>query len=453
MGKIAAVVLAAGKGKRMKSEMPKVLFPVAGKPMLQHIVDALQETGIKEIYTVVGYGAAEVQTTIKGPITWVDQKGQLGTGHALSQAAAHLRGFGGQVLVLAGDIPLLTADTLSALIVDHVQGKNAATVLSARVPQPAGYGRVIRTEEGRVVAIIEDKDTDSRQKEINEINASAYCFTWGKVEPLLELLGANNAQGEYYLTDVIALLARQGEKIGAHVARDFQEILGPNNREQLAQAEKIMRRRICSNLMGQGVSIIDPDSTWIDAAVQIDADTTVYPNTFIHGNTKIGGNCVIGPNVTIDSSSLGKKVIVHYAVIKEATVGDGVAVGPFAYLRPGAVIGAQAKIGDFVEIKNSQIGEGTKVPHLTYVGDAQVGKNTNIGCGVITANYNGINKNQTKIGDGVFIGSNANLVAPVQVEDGAFIAAGSTITEDVPAGALAIARARQTTKPDWRKKG
>lgn len=452
MGKIASVVLAAGKGTRMKSEMPKVLFPVAGKPMLQHIINVLVEAGIEDIYAVIGYGAEKVQAAISGPITWVEQKEQLGTGHALAQAAKNLRGYDGDVLVLAGDTPLLTAATLRDLIAEHARDKNAATVLSARVPQPAGYGRIVRGSNGSVIAIAEEKDADPSQKQINEINSGAYCFNWSKVEALLDRLSTNNAQGEYYLTDIFSLLVLNGEKTGAFAAADHREILGPNDRVQLAWAEKIMRLRICRRLMGQGVSILDPDTTWIDADVEVGVDTFIYPNTFIRGATKIGGNCEIGPNATIDSCQLGDGVLIRYAVMEEATVDDGTAVGPFAYLRPGAKIGRQVKIGDFVEIKNSQIGQGSKVPHLAYVGDAQVGSNSNIGCGVITANYDGAKKSKTEIGDGVFIGSNTNLVAPVKVEDGAYVAAGSTITEDVPARALAIARARQTNKADWRKK-
>ncbi|MDD4657923.1 MAG: bifunctional UDP-N-acetylglucosamine diphosphorylase/glucosamine-1-phosphate N-acetyltransferase GlmU [Eubacteriales bacterium] len=452
MGKIASVVLAAGKGTRMKSEIPKVLFPVAGKPMLQHIINVLVEAGIEDIYAVIGYGAEKVQAAISGPITWVEQKEQLGTGHALAQAAKNLRGYDGDVLVLAGDTPLLTAATLRDLIAEHARDKNAATVLSARVPQPAGYGRIVRGSNGSVIAIAEEKDADPSQKQINEINSGAYCFNWSKVEALLDRLSTNNAQGEYYLTDIFSLLVLNGEKTGAFAAADHREILGPNDRVQLAWAEKIMRLRICRRLMGQGVSILDPDTTWIDADVEVGVDTFIYPNTFIRGATKIGGNCEIGPNATIDSCQLGDGVLIRYAVMEEATVDDGTAVGPFAYLRPGAKIGRQVKIGDFVEIKNSQIGQGSKVPHLAYVGDAQVGSNSNIGCGVITANYDGAKKSKTEIGDGVFIGSNTNLVAPVKVEDGAYVAAGSTITEDVPARALAIARARQTNKADWRKK-
>jgi bifunctional UDP-N-acetylglucosamine pyrophosphorylase/glucosamine-1-phosphate N-acetyltransferase len=450
-GRIVSVVLAAGKGTRMKSEIPKVLFPVAGKPMLQHIVDILVEAGVEDIFVVVGYGAEKVKAAIHGPITWVEQRELLGTGHALSQTGSKLRGYAGDVLVLAGDTPLLTVDTLRALVAEHTRGKNAATVLSAKVPQPTGYGRIVRGNNGSVIAIAEEKDADAMQKKINEINSGTYCFNWAKVEPMLDRLSANNAQGEYYLTDIFSLLVLNGEKTGAYSVSDYREIMGTNDRVQLAQAEKTMRLRICHKLMRQGVSILDPDTTWIDADVEVGAETIILPQTIIKGGTKIGGNCHIGPNVTIDSCTLGTGVVVRYAVLEVAAVDDGATIGPFAYLRPGAQIGRQVKIGDFVEIKNSSVGQGSKVPHLAYVGDARVGAYSNIGCGVITANYDGTKKSRTEIGDGVFIGSNVNLVAPVKVEDGAYVAAGSTITEDVPAKALAIARARQTTKTDWRR--
>ncbi len=452
MGKVAAVVLAAGKGTRMKSEKAKVLFPLAGRPMLQHIVDILIEIGVDDIYTVVGYEAGTVQASIAGPITWVEQREQLGTGHALAQAAAYLGDFPGVVLVLAGDMPLITEATLKELLTRHAQEGNAATVLSARVPDPTGYGRVVRSADGRLKAIVEEKDADDRQRQVDEINSAIYCFDWGRAGALMSRLGRDNAQGEYYLTEIISLLAGDKDKLGIHVAADHREVMGINDRVQLAQAEKILRRRICHKLMREGVSVLDPDSTWIDADVRIARDTTILPNTQIKGQTTIGGNSVIGPSVTIQASALGEGVCVQYAVLEGATVEDGVSVGPFAYLRPGAVVGRQAKIGDFVEIKNSRIGPGTKVPHLAYVGDAEVGANSNIGCGVITANYDGASKQKTTIGDGVFIGSNANLVAPVRVGDNAYVAAGSTVTEDVPPRALAIARTRQTNKADWRKK-
>lgn len=451
MGKIAAVVLAAGKGTRMKSETPKVLFPVAGKPMLQHIIDVLDQVRIEDIYAVIGYGADQVRAAISGPIRWVEQIEQLGTGHALAQAAKKLRGYRGDVLVLAGDTPLLTADSLRHLIAEHQEDKNAATVLSARVPQPTGYGRIVRGSNGSIISITEERDADASQKKINEINSGAYCFNWNKVEALLDRLSTNNAQGEYYLTDIFALLVLNGEKTGAYAVADHREILGPNDRIQLAWAEKIMRLRISHRLMQQGISIVDPETTWIDADVQVGAETIIYPNTFLKGGTVIGGSCIIGPNANINSSRLGEGVLVRYSVLEQASVGDGSTVGPFAYLRPGADIGSKVKVGDFVEIKNSQIGDGSKVPHLAYVGDAKVGSNSNIGCGVITANYDGSHKHKTEIGDGVFIGSNSNLVAPVKIEDGAYVAAGSTITENVPAKGLAIARARQTNKTDWRR--
>lgn len=452
MKKLAAVILAAGKGTRMKSETPKALFPIAGKPMLQHVVDTLGKLDVAETYIVVGHGSSQVRGTIKGLVNWVEQREQLGTGHALAQAFPLLHNFPGEVLILFGDTPLLTSSTLEGLVCEHRRNRNAATVLSAHIPEPLGYGRIIKGDNGCVQAIVEERDADSQQKKINEINSGTFCLDWAKAGPLLERLNTDNAQGEYYLTDIISLLARQGDRTGVYVAEDHREVAGVNDRVQLASAEKILRSRINQELMRGGVSIVDPDRTWIDSDVEIKQDTLIMPNTFILGDTRVGSNCTIGPDVTLDSCQLGRGIRVRYSIIEQARVGDGTSVGPFAYIRPGTDIGCRVKVGDFVEIKNSRIDDGSKVPHLSYVGDAEVGKQTNIGCGVITANYDGVKKNRTLVGDNVFIGSNSNLIAPVKIEDGAYVAAGSTITENVPARALAIARSRQTVKVDWRKK-
>lgn len=452
MKKIAAVILAAGKGTRMKSKTPKALFPIAGKPMLQHVVDTLGKVDVTETYIVVGHGSNRVRETIRGSINWVEQREQLGTGHALAQVVPLLHNFPGEVLILFGDTPLLNSSTLEGLVGEHRRNRNAATVLSAHIPDPKGYGRIIRGDNGFVEAIVEERDADSQQKKIKEINSGTFCLHWAKAGPLLERLNTDNDQGEYYLTDIISLLARQGDRTGAYVTEDHREVAGVNDRVQLASAEKILRSRINQELMRRGVSIVDPDSTWIDSDVEIQQDTVIMPNTYILGDTRIGSNCTIGPDVTLDSCQLGKGIRVRYSVIEQARIGDGTSVGPFAYIRPGTEIGCRVKVGDFVEIKNSRIDDESKVPHLSYVGDAKVGKQTNIGCGVITANYDGVRKNKTEVGDNVFIGSNSNLIAPVKIEDGAYVAAGSTITENVPARALAIARSRQTVKVDWRKK-
>ena len=452
MKRLAAVVLAAGKGTRMKSKTPKVLFPVAGKPMLQHIVDNLGEAGVTDIFVVVGHGSQQVVDTIQGKITWVEQKEQLGTAHALAQVSPHLENFPGDVMVLAGDAPLLRASTLSKLMEEHDNSSNAATILTAHVPQPTGYGRIVRGDDGNVEAIVEEKDTTQEQKYITEINSGTLIFKWPIVGPMLNQLSTDNAQGEYLLTDIIVVLGSHGQKKGAFIVDDHREVSGVNDRVQLSWIEKVMRIRINNRMMRAGVSIPDPDSTYIDADVEIGPDTTVLPNTHILRGAKIGSNCSVGPDTTIIFSSLGDGVTVRYSVVEDSSIGNNTTVGPFAYIRPGAEIGADVRIGDFVEIKNSQIGDGSKVPHLSYVGDARVGRNSNIGCGVITANYDGSQKNITQIGDEVFIGSNSNLVAPVNIEDGAYVAAGSTITDNVPAGSLAIARCRQTLKPDWRKK-
>lgn len=452
MSKLAAVVLAAGKGTRMKSETPKVLFPVRGKPMLQHIIDTLCQAGVDDIFVVIGHGSELVQSTIQGEITWVEQREQLGTGHAVVQASSHLEGYAGDVLVLTGDTPLLTTATLLDLVAAHRNEANAATILTTHFPDPTGYGRIVRSETGEVLSIVEDKDANSEQKQIAEINSGTYCFQWPVVGPLFNKLSSKNAQGEYYLTDIIELLGQQSSRKGAFSIQDHREVAGVNDRVQLAWVDSIMRARINEAHMKAGVSIINSEATYIDLDVQIGQDSVILPNTSLHAGTIIGGGCTIGPDVTVRSSSIGAGVTIRNAVIEESTIGNNTSVGPFAYLRPGTVIGDNVKIGDFVEIKKSQIGDGSKIPHLSYVGDAIVGSNTNIGCGVITANYDGKNKHVTEIGDGVFVGSNSNLVAPVKIEKGAYIAAGSTITKNVPSDSLAIARSKQTVKTEWRKK-
>lgn len=451
MDSLTAVVLAAGKGTRMRSETPKVLFPVAGKPMLQHIVDTLREAGVTDIYIVVGHGSNLVQETITGAVTWVEQREQLGTGHALAQATPHLSDYPGDLLVLFGDTPLLTADTIKGLVAEHQESKNAATVLTAQVPDPTGYGRIIRGNNC-VMAITEEKDANQIEKTIDEINSGTLCFNWPRVGLLLDKLSKNNAQGEYYLTDIFSLLVLHGEKTGAYKVLDHREVAGVNDRAQLAEAEKVLRLRKARSLMLAGVTIADPDTVWVDAQVEVGQDTVILPNTHLYGNTRVGSSCILGPNTTLQACVVDDGVRIQYSVAEQAQIHENSKVGPFSYLRPGSQIGSGVKIGDFVEIKNSIIGDGTKVPHLSYVGDAKVGKNSNIGCGTITANYDGKNKNLTTIGNDVFIGSNSNLIAPVTVADGAYVAAGSTITDDVPARALAIARSRQIVKAEWRKK-
>ncbi|HWR30996.1 MAG TPA: bifunctional UDP-N-acetylglucosamine diphosphorylase/glucosamine-1-phosphate N-acetyltransferase GlmU [Negativicutes bacterium] len=449
MQEMVAVILAAGKGTRMKSSLPKVLHVVGGKPMLQHVMDAAREAGAARRIVVVGFGGEQVASSMGAGADYVTQKEQLGTGHALLQTKESLRGFSGTILLLCGDTPLLTVSTLKALCEAHRSSAAAATVLTAVPADPSGYGRILRDAVGGVLGIVEQKDATPEQVKIGEINTGIYCFEAGPLFTALDGLTCNNAQKEYYLTDVLAILAQTHQKVGAVQVQDFQETLGINSRVQLAEAETILRRRKLVELMESGVTIMDPASTFIDAGVSIGQDTIIYPFTWIEGATTIGRNCRIGPNTRISDSTFGCDVTLHFSYAHECKIGDGVTVGPYAHLRPDTELLSGVKVGNFVEIKNSQVGHGSKVPHLSYIGDTDMGSGVNIGCGSITVNYDGKKKHRTSIGDNAFIGCNSNMVAPVSVGNGAYVAAGSTITKDVPPRALGVGRARQLNIAGW----
>ncbi len=453
--RLAAVILAAGKGTRMKSETVKVLHNICGKPMVEHVLSAVEQTGAEKIVTVVGRQGEQVINLTGNRSEYAFQQEQLGTAHALMQARNALAGFDGDILVVCGDTPLLRSQTLIRLYREHARAGNAATVLTAIIPDPAGYGRVIRNAGGGVQKIVEQKDATGDELAVREVNTGVYCFRARGLFDALATLRPDNSQGEYYLTDIIEYYVARNEPVGAVVVDDPEETAGVNDRCQLAVAEKILRRRITDRLMLSGVTVMDPDNTYIDDKVEIGRDTLIYPFTFIEGESEIGENCTIGPSSRIVNSRLGNNVVVQYSIIMESTLGDGSTVGPFAYVRPGCLLGREVKIGDFVEIKKARIGDGSKVPHLSYVGDAEVGKQVNIGAGTITCNYDGEKKHVTRIGDGAFIGSNTNLVAPVEVGAGAVTGAGSTITKDVPPGALGVARDKQKNIAGWsdRKKG
>ena len=452
MQEMVAVILAAGKGTRMKSSMPKVLHAVGGKPMLCHVMEAAAQAGSGRTIIVVGHGSEQVQAEIGGAAEYVLQKEQLGTGHAMMQVQPTLTGFSGTILLLCGDTPLLTGETLKKLVAEHKQSGAVATVLTAVPSDATGYGRILRDDSGRVLGIVEQKDASEAQKKIGEINTGIYCF---EAAPLFAALGGltcNNAQGEYYLTDVLAILAAAGDRVGAIPVEDFQETLGINSRVQLAEAETLLRRRKLVELMENGVTVMDPASTFVDAAVSIGQDTILYPYTWIEGATTIGRDCRIGPNTRIADSQIGDAVTLHFSYAHECKIGEGVTVGPYAHLRPDTELLAGVKVGNFVEVKNSRVGQGSKLPHLSYIGDADIGSGVNIGCGTITVNYDGKKKHRTVIGDTAFVGCNSNLVAPVSVGAGAYIAAGSTITKDVPDGALGVGRARQSNIAGWTEK-
>jgi bifunctional UDP-N-acetylglucosamine pyrophosphorylase/glucosamine-1-phosphate N-acetyltransferase len=452
MSDLFAIVLAAGQGTRMKSRKHKVLHPVCGKAIIDHILDQLERLGTAQTIVVVGHHAESVQAHVGDRATFVLQEEQLGTAHAVRQAEGILADKEGTTLVLNGDHPLFTADTLERLVRSHRERQSAATVLTAELADPTGYGRVVRGEDGRVVRIVEHKDATEEERRIREVNTGTFCFDNRLLFESLKEVNNDNQQGEYYLPDVITILQKKGKHIGAETIEDPDEAHGVNNRVQLAEAEAIMRRRLLKAHMMNGVTVIDPANTYIEADVQIGADTVIHPGSHLRAGTVIGEGCVIGPQADLTNVVVGDGAHIQYSVLKDARVDDGATVGPFAYVRPGSHLESFTKVGCFVDIKNARLGKGSKVSHLGYVGDADVGEGVNIGCGAVTVNYDGVNKHKTVIENGAFIGCNVNLVAPVTVGKGAYVAAGSTITNDVPGDALAIARERQTNKPEYAKK-
>ncbi|MBA4601247.1 bifunctional UDP-N-acetylglucosamine diphosphorylase/glucosamine-1-phosphate N-acetyltransferase GlmU [Thermoactinomyces mirandus] len=446
---VYAVILAAGKGNRMKSNKHKVLHPICGKPIIDHIVGQLKKLQTEKTILVVGYQGEAVKEHLSGQVEFVEQEVQLGTAHAVMQAGPLLEKKEGITLVLNGDHPLFTAETFQRLIEKHRESKATATVLTAVMDDPTGYGRVIRQENGQVDRIVEHKDATAAEREIHEINTGTYCFDNQKLFSALALVNNDNAQGEYYLPDVLSILREQGEAIGAEIIQDLQESFGINDRIQLAEADKIMRERLLREHMRNGVTIVDPANTYIEADVKIGADTVIEPGVFLRGKTVIGENCKIGPQADLKDVRVESGTRIRYAVIEDSVIGEEAKVGPYVLIRPETELGNKTKVGCFIDLKKAKISDGTKISHLAYVGDAEVGRKVNIGCGVITVNYDGVNKHKTVIKDEAFVGCNVNLVAPVTVEQGAYVAAGSTITKDVPMKALAIARERQTNKPDY----
>lgn len=452
MNKRFAVILAAGKGTRMKSDLYKVLHPVCGKPMVQHIVDQLSECSVEKTIAVVGHGAEMVKEQLGENIEYALQKEQLGTGHAVLQAEESLQGQEGKTVVLCGDTPLLTKETIEALIDEHDKKGAKATVLTASADDPTGYGRIIRNGDGSVEKIVEHKDASEEERLVREINTGTYCFDNRTLFEALKYVNNDNVQGEYYLPDVIEILQKQGEVIAAYMTEDFNESMGINDRVALSRAEKAMRARINEKLMREGVTLIDPDQTYVSTDVKIGKDTVIYPGTIIKGDVTIGEWCTIGPHTEIFNSTIGNGTEIKQSVVHDSEVGQNVSIGPFSHLRPQTKLGNDVRVGNFVELKKMSMGNGSKASHLSYLGDAEVGEQVNVGCGSITVNYDGKNKYLTKIEDGAFIGCNSNLIAPVTVGKEAYIAAGSTITDDVPGEALAIARGRQTNKEGYVRK-
>ena len=445
---VKAIILAAGKGTRMKSRLPKVLHPVNGRPMINQVLKVLEEVGISQMVAVLGHGADEVEKNLSRPLQVVLQKEQLGTGHAVLQAAPYLEE-NEDVLVICGDTPLFRPETIRNLLETHKESGAAVTVLTGILSDAAGYGRILRDATGSLVeAIVEEKDASPEQKKIREMNTGTYVFSGSFLkEAIYEIRNDNNAQGEYYLTDLLKIARAKNMKTGAAILADVTEALGINDRVQLAEAGQILRNRKIRQLMLDGVTIIAPDTVYIESEVEIGQDVVLQPNVMIQGRTTIGPDCEIGPDVRIVDSQIGQGNTIERAKIVETTIANHCSIGPYAYLRPGANLSDNVKIGDFVEVKKSNIGPGSKIPHLSYVGDAEVGSNVNIGCGTITCNYDGKNKHTTVLSDNAFIGSNTNLVAPVTVGTNAYVGAGSTITMNVPDSHLAVARGRQRNIP------
>ncbi len=451
MQNCCAVILAAGEGKRMKSKKPKVLHPILFKPMLNWVIDAVKESGVQELCVVCGHLHEQVEQHVAGVAQTALQSERLGTGHAVMQASAFLEAHrGGQVLILCGDAPLMSSASIQKAYDAQTSGRTAATIITANAPDPYGYGRIVRTPDGAVAAIVEQKDADTETKKITEINSGGYWFDINALLDVVSKLKNNNVAGEYYLTDAVDLLIRNGHTVSAYQANYF-EILGANDRQQLSELSEIARKMIMDRQLKNGVSIHCHDGVLIGPDVSIGEDTEILPGSILRGHTLIGSNCIVGPNSLLENMTVGDDVKINASQCYQSFINNDSKVGPFAHIRPNSVIGEHVKLGDFVEIKNSVIGDGTSVSHLTYIGDSDVGQNVNFGCGCVTVNYDGINKARTIVGDNAFIGCNTNLVAPVRVGDGAYIAAGSTITEDVPNESMAIARCRQVIKDGWAK--
>ena len=450
MNDVVALVLAAGKGTRMKSDRAKVLHPLLGRPLLSYPLDACRAAGVRNIVAVVGHQADDVARAFSAPdLVFALQEEQLGTGHAALCGREALGPCTGTALILCGDVPLIRADTLTALTEEHRRSGALVTVLTMEPSDPAGYGRLVRDAVGRVRKIVEEKDATEAERAVREVNTGTYAAELPWLWTVLEGLGAANSQGEYYLTDIVEAAARE-KRAASLLLADPEEVMGVNSRVHLAEAATALRRRINRSWMEAGVTLEDPDSTWIEPTVLLSADVTVGPSCRLTGRTRIGPGTRLDQGSVITDSEIGDNVHVKpYCVLSQARVAAGAQLGPFAHLRPEADVGEDAHVGNFVEIKKSKLGPGSKANHLTYLGDAEIGERTNIGAGTITCNYDGSAKHRTVIGRRTFIGSNTSLVAPVTVGDGATVAAGSTITQDVPGGALGVARARQHNVEGW----
>ena len=450
MKNLRVLILAAGKSTRMKSKFAKVLHRAGGRTLIEHVLTAARRLSA-EIAVVVGHSADLVKNASSG-VSFVDQKEQLGTGHAVLSARDHYAGYDGDLLVMPGDVPLIASDTLDQFVQFHREGGFVACVLTADIDDPSGYGRIVRRDDHELQSIVEHRDASPAIRQIREINSSIYVFNAPALFDCLSKVRNDNAQREYYLTDVIGLLVGQNRKVGAFKVSRAEEILGINTRQELAAVDRILRRRKTEELMTNGVTIMDPATAYIDADVQIGADSIIYPAVQIYGNTVVGEDAAIHSFTRLSNARIGaRSVVLEGSIIVDSEIGQDVSVGPYAHLRMGTSVADTAKVGNFVEIKKSSLGAGTKSMHHAYLGDATIGKNVNIGAGVITCNYDGVNKHQTIVEDGAFVGTDSQLIAPVRVGKDAYVAAGSSITEDVPPESLAIGRGRQVNKEGWRK--
>lgn len=448
---VAVAILAAGRGTRMKSHLPKVLHSLAGRSLVERVLESLKSISPIKQMVIVGYQAQEVKSALKEkalPLEFVEQTEQLGTGHAIQQLIPHLEGFTGDLLVLNGDVPLLRHETLQHLLEVHQQHQNAATILTAHLPNPQGYGRVFCNGQNIIKEIVEDRDCTDAQKQNRRINAGVYCFNWSELMKVLPHLEANNDQQEYYLTDAV----NQLQPVMAVDVEDYQEMLGINDRQQLATAYEILQKRVKAKWMTAGVTLVDPDSITIDDTVELQSDVIIEPQTHLRGNTTIKSGCRIGPGSLIENSYIEENVTVLYSVILNSVVRAEAQIGPYTHFRGEVEIGSGCRVGNFVELKKTKLGDRTNVAHLSYLGDATLGEKVNVGAGTITANYDGINKHPTKIGDRSKTGANSVLVAPLNIGSDVYIAAGSAVTEDVPDDCLVISRVRQVIKPGWRLK-
>ena len=447
-----AVILAAGKGTRMQSKLYKVLHKVCDRTMVELVLDSLSDLEMQEVITVVGHGAERVKEVLGNRTKFVLQAEQLGTAHAVKVAKDELKDKEGTTIVMYGDTPLIRPETINSML-DHHENTNAkATVLTAMADDPFAYGRIIRDVNGKLVKIVEEKDATEQERKIKEINSGIYCFDNKLLFEMLEKVKNDNNQGEYYLPDVLGLIREQKEIIETYLCDDFDETFGVNDRVALAYAENVMRNRINTKHMLAGVTLVDPTNTYIAPNAVIGRDTTIYPNVTIKSNTVIGEDCQIKPNSYLENVQIGNGVKVLSSTISDSKIGDYTSVGPYSHIRNNCELGKHVRVGNFVELKNTTYGDGSKTAHLSYLGDTEVGSNTNIGCGTITVNYDGKNKYKTKIGSDAFIGCNSNLIAPLEIGDGAVVAAGTTVTEDAPDDTLVIARVKQENKMGYAKK-